>query len=58
VSSLFKNPPKQYDESLKVVQVDALCNGKVDENTPKAAIKNVFLVSFHSLNPENAYWEE
>lgn len=58
VNSLFKNTPKQYDESLKIVQVDALCNWKVDENTPKAAIKNVFLVNFHSLNPENTYWEE
>lgn len=57
VASLFKNVPKAYDSSLKTVKVDALCNGKVDENTPPEAIKEVFLISFESIDPSNKNWE-
>jgi len=57
VSSLFKNPPQEYDNNLQPIDVDALCNWSVWPNTPTAAIKQVTLLAFHSLKPENANWE-
>ncbi|MDD5770190.1 MAG: transglycosylase domain-containing protein, partial [Candidatus Gracilibacteria bacterium] len=57
VSSLFKNIPKKYDESLKQIQVDALCEGKVGTNTPPSAIKTGYLINFHSIDPNNKVWE-
>lgn len=56
--SLFINKPTSYDNSFKTVEVDALCNGIVTENTPEAAIKKVNLVQFSSLSPNNPNWEE
>lgn len=57
VSSLFVNAPQSYDDSLRAVQVDLLCNGKVQETTPISAIGNVNFLSFQSLRPDLAYWE-
>lgn len=57
VKSLFVNVPTKYDNSYKRIEVDALCNWKVTENTPEAAIKKVTLLELHSLNPENPNWE-
>jgi hypothetical protein len=56
-SSLFLNAPREYDNSLQPIQVDLLCNGAVDESTPISAIWNVYLLSLHSLKPNNASWE-
>ena len=56
VGSLFKNTPKDYD-SYGSVSIDALCNGIVTESTPLAAIKQVNLISLHSLQPKNPAWE-
>jgi len=36
---MFKNIPKEYDNSLKEIEVDMFCNGKVTPDTPVAAIK-------------------
>ena len=55
--SLFINKPKTYDNSYRYVQIDSLCNWKVNENTPIAAIKNATLVEFNSINPENSKWQ-
>ncbi|PZM84806.1 hypothetical protein DLH72_02950 [Candidatus Gracilibacteria bacterium] len=57
VSSYFINPPKKIDRSYQVVEYDALCNGKVTEQTPKAAIKRSVILEFHSLKPDNSSWE-
>lgn len=57
VSSLFKNIPKKYDQSLKQIEVDAMCNGKVWTNTPLSAIKKWYLVDFHDIDPNNTNWE-
>lgn len=57
ITSLFKNIPTEYDDSLKEVQVDILCNWKVTESTPSAAISNMILVKLHSLRPEDPAWE-
>ncbi|MDD3793659.1 MAG: transglycosylase domain-containing protein [Candidatus Gracilibacteria bacterium] len=57
VKSYFVNKPTKYDNSFITVEVDALCNGKVTENTPEAAIRNATLVEFHSLKPEDPAWE-
>jgi len=54
--SLFLNPPEAYGRSY-IWQVDALCNGQVTEDTPEAAIKNISLLRFNSLRPENFEWE-
>jgi len=56
VGSLFKNIPKNYD-SFGTVSVDTLCNGIVTDTTPPAAIKQVNLISLHSLMPQNSAWE-
>lgn len=57
VYSLFKNIPKKKDSSFEVVKVDSLCNGKVTEDTPVAAIKEVYLINLQSLSPANPAWE-
>ncbi len=54
--SLFLNPPETYGRSY-IWQVDALCNGLVTEDTPEAAIKNISLLRFSSLRPDNPEWE-
>lgn len=57
VSSLFKNIPQVYDNNLRTVEVDILCEGSVWPNTPAAAIKQVTLLAFHSLRRDNPSWE-
>lgn len=57
ISSLFKNVPTKYDDSLREVEVDLLCNWKVTENTPKEAISIKTLVQVHSLRPDDPAWE-
>jgi len=56
-SSLFVNVPRRVDNSLKDIQVDLLCNGIVDEQTPISAIWNVSFLSLNSLRPDNPAWE-
>jgi len=55
---LFLNSPDEYDNSLKSIKVDILCNWIVNSNTPKAAIKTVNLIQLHSLMPNNSDWED
>jgi len=38
LSSLFKNAPTEFDQSLQPIEVDLLCNGTITENTPASAI--------------------
>lgn len=59
VSSLFmkNNLPGEVDNSYRQIEIDALCDGLVSENTPDAAKKKAFILQFHSINPENAQWE-
>lgn len=54
----FKNLPKEYDTSLKEIQIDIFCNGKVTENTPSGAIKTVYYVLLRDIDPKNTYWNE
>lgn len=58
VNSLFLNKPTEYDNSLKTIKVDALCNWKITDKTPESAIKEITVLEFHSLRPENASWEK
>ena len=57
IKSLFINPPTEYDNSYKQVEVDTLCNWKVTENTPEDAIKKVTVVEIKSLEPKNPNWQ-
>ena len=57
VESLFINKPTSYDNSFKRIEVDVLCDWKVSDNTPDAAIRNKTLVQLHSLYPSNSKWE-
>lgn len=57
VSSLFKNAPREIDNSLRSVQVDLLCNWVVNERTPISAIGNINFLSLNSLRPDNPAWE-
>ena len=57
VSSNFLNAPTEYDNSLKYIEVDSLCNWKVTKNTPDSAIRKWYLLNFHSLNPAQINWE-
>ncbi len=56
-SSLFLNSPDKFDQSLRIVYVDWLCNWKVTPDTPKADIKKWYFLNFHSLKPNNPEWE-
>jgi len=56
--SLFINKPSKVDNSYSQVEVDSLCNWKVTENTPEAAIKTVNLIEFNSLSPNNPKWQD
>lgn len=57
VSSFFKNIPTAYDNSLKQIEYDAMCNWKVTENTPVSAIKTWYYIALHSIDQTNAVWE-
>ena len=45
VTSIFAVKPTQYENSLKEVEVDMLCNGKVTDKTPESAIKRGYLIN-------------
>lgn len=57
VSSYFVNPPKKIDNSYQAIEYDSLCNWKVTENTPIAAIKKSVILNIQSLKPDLPYWE-
>lgn len=57
ISSLFVNTPKTYDNSYKQMEVDTLCNWKVTENTPEAAVKTVTVLELNDIDPTNANWQ-
>ncbi|MDP2091228.1 MAG: transglycosylase domain-containing protein [Candidatus Gracilibacteria bacterium] len=57
ISSLFVNTPTTYDRSYKQVEVDTLCNGKVTEKTPIAAIKKVTVLELNDIDPTNPEWQ-
>ena len=54
---LFINPPTEYDDVYFSKKVDALCNGKVTEDTPIDAIKTITWIRYHSLKPNWPNWE-
>lgn len=49
VTSIFAVKPTEYEGGMKQVEVDSLCNGKVTDQTPRDAIKQVYLSS--GINP-------
>jgi membrane carboxypeptidase/penicillin-binding protein len=49
VSSIFAVKPTEYENSLKEVEVDMLCNGKVTERTPESAIKRGYLMNANPI---------
>lgn len=55
--SYFKNVPKKYDDSLKEIQVDSMCNWLITDKTPSEAIKTGYYVAFHSIDPNRKEWE-
>lgn len=58
VDTYFTNAPEEYDESLKEVEVDMLCNWKVTENTPFAAIKKWYYIAFKAIDDRFPEWQE
>jgi len=52
------NAPTSYDNSLKQVKVDALCNGIVTDDTPSWAIKTGYYVKFRTIDPSKTKWNE
>ncbi len=58
IDGLFKNPPKQYDNSFKEIEVDMYCNGKVTPQTPQAAIRKWFYIALNSIDTNNAVRQE
>lgn len=57
VSTIFKNKPKSYDNSLKYIEVDEMCNWKVTEKTPVWAIKKWYYVELRDIDPNNQNWQ-
>lgn len=59
-NSLFMqgNTPSKYDNSLKQVKVDALCDGLVTENTPAGAIKTGYYIKLQTIDPSKTKWNE
>ncbi len=57
ISSDFVNLPTKYDNSLKKVKVDSLCNWKITEATPAWSIKKWYFINFSSLKPHKPNWE-
>lgn len=49
VSSIFAVKPTEYENSLKEVEVDMLCNGKVTDKTPESAIKRGYLMNANPI---------
>lgn len=49
VASIFAVKPTAYENSVKQVEVDSLCNGKVTEATPINAIKKGYLLSTNPI---------
>lgn len=49
VNSIFAVKPTEYEGGFKEQEVDTLCNGPVTANTPKDAIKKIYLAG--NLNP-------
>lgn len=45
VSTIMAVKLDQYDDGVKEVQIDTLCNGAVTENTPPDAIKTIYIPS-------------
>ncbi len=45
ISTIMAVKLDQYDDGVKEVQIDTLCNGAVTENTPPDAIKTIYIPS-------------
>lgn len=45
VSSIFAVKPTAYENSMKEIEVDSLCNGKVTEATPPDSVKKGYLIN-------------
>ncbi len=54
--SYFKNPPKKFDNSYKVINIDSRCNWKVTNLTPEDFIKPAYVVNFTSIDPKRESW--
>lgn len=57
IESLFINIPTEYDNSYKQIDIDSLCNWKITEKTPEAAIKKVTVLQINSIDPSNQNWQ-
>ena len=57
IDSNFINSPTEYDNSLKLLKIDNLCNWKVTNDTPTNAIREWFIMNFHSIDPKNSAFE-
>jgi len=45
VTTLFAVAPSEFENSVKEIEIDSLCGGKVTDSTPQDAIKKGYLVS-------------
>lgn len=49
VTSIFAVKPTAYENSMKEIETDSLCNGKVTDATPADAIKRGYLINVNPI---------
>lgn len=49
VTSIFAVKPTAYENSMKEMEVDSLCNGKVTDATPPDAVKKGYLINVNPI---------
>ncbi len=49
ITSIFAVKPTKYENSAKQVEVDSLCNGKVTDATPAAAVRKGYLMDIDPI---------
>lgn len=49
VTSVFAVKPTAYENSMKEIEVDSLCNGKVTESTPADAVEKGYLINVNPI---------
>jgi membrane carboxypeptidase/penicillin-binding protein PbpC len=52
------NIPKTYDDSLEMIEVEKIHGDLPNEYTPESAKKQVFVVQWKSLRPNDENWQE
>jgi hypothetical protein len=51
-------PPKDDGKTVKMIQIDKLCNGLVSKYTPPTDKIYAYVIHPHSLKPNDPIWEQ